>query len=152
MKKVTLNESKTIYGFRTRTKNANEMSSETARIAPLWKSFNESVDVDYQSGSGVYGAYFDYASDHAGEFSVLAGTDQADIADTTGKLESVSLPAGDYLLFEGEGEMPQAVIDTWGEVWAYFANNEAEYQRAYSVDFECYKSQNDIEIYIAVNS
>ena len=52
--------------------------------------------------------------------------------------------------FDESGEMPQAVIDTWSKIWRYFAASECQYQRQYHTDFELYKSQNAIEIYIVV--
>jgi len=44
----------------------------------------------------------------------------------------------------------QAIIETWGEIWEYFSNENSQYKRAYKTDFEYYKDQNEIEIYISV--
>ncbi|HFG1933513.1 TPA: AraC family transcriptional regulator, partial [Vibrio cholerae] len=48
------------------------------------------------------------------------------------------------------GEMPQVVIDLWNEVWNYFASEHCPHERAYTTDFEYYKSANSVEISIAV--
>jgi|GEM_PF-4538289 len=44
-------------------------------------------------------------------------------------------------------EMP---IETWGKIWEYFSNENSQYIRAYKTDFEYYKNENEIEIYISV--
>jgi len=150
MKVVTIKE-KQIYGISVRTTNANEMSPETAKIGKTWQKFDNEVPVDYQGGERVYGVYYEYESDANGEFSVLAGTEKANNA-----LEKVTIQSGQYLVFEGKAESPddgarfQAVINTWGEIWAYFGNDASEYKRAYTTDFEHYKNQTDIHIYISI--
>jgi predicted transcriptional regulator YdeE len=82
-----------------------------------------------------------------GEFDVLVGVEELEISD---KLTSVTLEEGKYLCFESKGEMPQAVIETWGEIWAYFSDENCKEKRAYGTDFEVYLSQNEAEIYIGV--
>jgi len=99
------------------------MNPATAKIGALHHRFNENIDVDYQSGARTYGVYYDYESDASGEFSVLSGTDK--VTSSNVKLEKVTLASGKYLVFEGKGEMPQAVIDTWIEIWAYFSEESA---------------------------
>ena len=44
--------------------------------------------------------------------------------------------------------MPKVVIDTWKDIWEYFSTSDAE--RKYSTDFELYKSEDEVEIYIAI--
>jgi len=141
-------DEKKINGITTRTTNDDEFNSKNARIANLWQTFDSNVSVDYKNGNRVYGVYYNYESDANGEFSVLAGTDQND--SSTGKLENINIISGKYLVFEAKGEMPQVVIDTWGKVWEYFSSSKAEYQRAYTTDFEYYKNENEIEVCIAI--
>jgi len=149
--KIIQFEKKEITGISIRTTNSNEMSPETAKIRKLHQRFDNNIVVDYKSGARVYGVYFDYESDATGEFSVLSGTDG--ISSTHIEVEKLTLLSGKYLVFEGNGEMPQAVIDTWMEIWTYFSEenaSNAEYQRAYTTDFEYYKNQNDFEIFISI--
>jgi len=97
----------------------------------------------------LYGAYYDYESNYTGDFSVLVGTEK-DTVKTSTPLEGVTIPAGDYLLFSKEGDMPQAVIDAWGEIWQYFSDSSCSHQRAYTVDFEHYTSDKKVDVYIAI--
>jgi len=142
-------EERTIQGFITRTCNANEMDPRTSKIATLWMEFDNKIEVDYKNGNRVCGVYFDYESDANGEFSVLAGTDQSNINSAT-KIESIIIPKGKYLVFKAKGDIPKIVIETWAKVWEYFSQDDAEYKRLYTTDFEYYVSQNEIEVCIAV--
>lgn len=147
--KITKFAGKTIQGISTHTTNANEMNPETAKIGALHQEFDNTVRVDYKNGARVYGVYYDYESDARGEFSVLAGADK--IESTKVPLQEITLPAGDYLVFSGKGEMPQAVIDTWMQVWNYFAEDkQPTHKRAYTIDFEFYKNEDEVDIYIAI--
>jgi len=144
-------EEKLIYGISTRTKNANEMNPETAKIGSVWQKFDNTVDVDYKGGERVYGIYYNYESDANGEFDVLAGYEASNE-----KLESVKIERGKYLVFNEVYEKNndktriQAIIETWGKIWEYFSNENSQYKRAYKTDFEYYKNQNEIEIYISI--
>lgn len=142
-------DKKRISGFSIRTTNAKEMNPSTGRIGPLWKEFDDKVEVDYKNGNRVYGVYFNYESDATGEFSVLAGTDQLD-ANSSTKLESIVIQSGKYLVFTASGDIQKIIFDTWGRVWEYFSKEDAKYTRLYTTDFEYYVNQNEIEICIAV--
>lgn len=142
-------DEKIIKGISVRTTNANEVNPETSRIAALYQQFDEQVPVNYKEGARVYGVYYNYESDISGEFSVLSGSDEIDES-IASSLEQVIIPSGDYMVFGAKGDMPQVVIDTWSKIWDYFSTENTPYQRAYTTDFEYYKSQNEIEIHIAI--
>ena len=147
--KIVKLEEKQIRGLSIRTSNAKEMNPQTAKIGALHQQFDAEVLVDYKNGARVYGVYYNYESDHTGDFSVLAGADQ--IAGARAEnLESITLPAVTYMVFEATGEVPQIVIETWAKIWEYFSSENSQYQRSYITDFEFYKSQHEIEIYIGV--
>lgn len=148
MKLVQLEE-KQIKGISIRTSNAKEMNPETSKIGALVKQFDTEILVDYKNGARVYSVYYNYESDYSGEYSVLAGSDQVENS-LAENLESVLLPAGAYMIFEAKGEVPQVVIETWMKVWEYFSKDNSQYQRSYTTDFEFYKNQTEIEIYIAI--
>ncbi len=138
-----------ITGISVRTTNACEMNPETAKIGALHQRFDDKVSIDYKNGARVYGVYYDYASDENGEFSILAGADRISESSLENP-ERVSIAAGEYLVFRAQGEIPAIVIETWSKVWAYFSANEAGHERAFTTDFELYRSQDVVELYIAV--
>ncbi|HHI93898.1 MAG TPA: AraC family transcriptional regulator [Gammaproteobacteria bacterium] len=149
--KIEVVDEKQIFGISVRTTNANEMSPETAKIGKAWQKFDSEVSVNYQGGERVYGVYYNYESDANGEFNVLAGTEKPN-----NSLEGVTIQKGKYLVFEGKASTSddkgrvQAVIETWGKIWGYFSNDKSEYKRAYKTDFEHYKNQTEISIYISI--
>ena len=138
--------SKTIYGLQTRTRNVDEINLDTGKIAPLWGRYYNEVFPHLGEGTTVYGVYSNYESDAHGMFDVLAGSEQEGEA-----LASVTLEEGRYLKFPVKGEMPQAIIDAWGQVWAYFDDPSIDERRAYGTDFEHYISADEAEIYIGVH-
>ena len=142
-------KAKKIKGFSIRTNNADEMNPETAKIGRLWQKFDDMVAVDYQHGDRVYVVYHHYESDASGEFTVTAGFD-GDEKLSKEKLELIEIQAGNYLVFSATGEVPKIIIDTWMEIWGYFSSEVCEHTRLFTTDFEYYKSQNTIEIHIAV--
>lgn len=148
IKKVELT-SKTIKGLQIRTKNADEMNPETQKIAPLWgRFFAEIMPTFEQSPPPLYGVYSDYESDASGEFDLLVGSD---VLKEAREIKSVTIEAGTYLVFPAKGELPQAIIETWGQVWAYFEAPSIDEKRAFKTDFELYTSETEAEIYIGVN-
>lgn len=108
--KIVAIKGKTISGLTTRTDNATEMNPTTGKISDLWQSFDQLVPVDYQHGERVYGLYYDYQSDHTGEFTVLAGFD-GNVSTAHSSLTQMTIPDGKYLVFSKSGDMPQIAID-----------------------------------------
>ena len=135
-----------VIGTSVRTKNSDEMNSSTAKISALWEKFYTELAPKLGQSSRVFGLYTNYESDHTGAFDVVACSDVIDAQD----LEKFQINSGKYLVFNGAGEMPQIVIDVWGEIWNYFSSESCEYKRAFTTDFELYKSETEIEIYISV--
>lgn len=139
-----------VAGLPIRTNNATEQTP-SGKISALWSDFfaQDLFGIDERiAGSPVYGVYTHYESDHMGDFDVIAGV-KVTAAPTT-HLQTVTIAAGDYLVFETKGEMPQRIIDGWMAVWRYFDHDAAPYQRLYTTDFEQMINDDDIKIFIAV--
>jgi len=148
MRQIRLEE-KHIAGLSVRTNNANEMQPKIAKIGNLHQTFAEQAKVHYEKGAFLYGVYHQYESDHTGDFSLLVGA-EPHLLETQLTVETVRIPSGDYLVFSGKGDMPQVVIDVWGQIWQYFADANCPHTRAYTVDFECYTSETNVDVYIAI--
>lgn len=144
MKKVRL-ESKMIYGLKVRTTNEAERDTKRAKIGKMWREFFGKTAPKLEENTSVYGVYTNYESDAFGEFDVIAGSDIKNEA-----LTAVKIKEGNYLCFKAKGELPQVVIDTWGEIWAYFSDENCKEKRAYGTDFELYLSQSEAVVYIGV--
>ncbi|MBS2028960.1 MAG: hypothetical protein JST54_13750 [Deltaproteobacteria bacterium] len=78
-------------------------------------------------------------------------TNAAEMKPETAKLGAHwgRVPAGKFRRFEAVGEMPAALIRTWGEIWHFYENGPHE--RAYSVDLEIHDpaKPDRVEIFIA---
>lgn len=142
-------EENRVQGLSVRTNNENEFTPGQGKIPGVWAAFDQAVPVNYQNGERVYGVYKNYESDHNGDFDVIACFD-GKTAPQGVELKQVTIPAGKYLMFSQQGEMPQIAIDAWTEVWNYFVNSDAEHERLFTTDFEYYPHGNAIEVYIAV--
>lgn len=138
--------SKMIKSLQAHTTNAEEMNPETQKIVPLWKNFHTEIMSSLKEGTPLYAVYHNYASGADGVFDVLVGSEEEGEG-----LVSVTLQEGRYLKFSVKGEMPQAAIDAWIQVWAYFEDPSIDERRAYETDFELYKSTKEAEIYIGVH-
>lgn len=141
-----------VAGPQIRTCNRDEGTPSTARIPALWGQFHGQALPDNlagrKPGSPVYGVYHDYESDETGFYSVLAGL--AVLESIGSGYAHVDIQEGEYLVFENKGPMPQAVIDTWKAIWAFFEDNTT-YTRRFSTDFEEYLGPNEIAVHIAVS-
>ena len=148
--KIEIQE-KEILGLSVRTNNDNEQSPVNGKLMKLWGKFFEddvmSKIPNQKENSPMFGVYSSYESDFNGDYTVTAGMEVSS-NDSASEYESIKIEAGEYLLFRAKGEMPKIVVDTWKEVWEFFSNNNTE--RKFSTDFELYKSQEEVEIYIAV--
>jgi len=138
-----------MLGLCTRTNNRSEMAGDSGKIASLWQAFFESSQLTSMLDSPMYGVYYDYESDMTGDYSVLVGK-CVNSANETGPFVPMQLSEGNYLKFAAQGEMPQCVINLWGEVWGYFSAPDCPHQRCYQTDFEVYRSADKVEIYIGV--
>jgi len=145
---VTLLDEISIKGIAVRTKNADEMSPDTSKILGLWQRFYCDIAPTLSKEARIFGVYCNYESDFTGEFDVLAGSDM--LKDDSADDVVMVIKRGRYLVFEGKGDMPQVVIDTWSEIWEYFSSDNPEYARAYTTDFELYKSDSEVQIFIAI--
>lgn len=148
MKKAYI-ESFLVSGIKTRTNNKNEQNPKTSKIANLWKNFYQNeISTQIQSNQEVapiYGVYANYESDVNGEFDVLAGVKSPRVFS---KFENIMIEQGNFLIFQKNGAMPEAVIQCWQEIWNYFETSSEK--RAYKTDFEKYTNQNSVEIYISI--
>lgn len=140
---------KNIEGFRvtglsTRTRNADEFDEKKARLPALWQELYSS---NLAIATTVFGVYSDYASDASNFYTVTIGINSDN---TSNKMSSIAIEPGNYLVFHAKGPMPSTVIETWKCVWDYFAV-ENQYQRRYMTDFEVYKNEVEVDIYIGIN-
>jgi len=144
---------KRLAGLAVRTTNAAEADPGAAQIPGLWGRFMSEGWVERLERAGAFGpvaaVYSAYESDVHGGYQLLIGREIPQTSPVPSELQVVLAPPGSYVAFRFPGPIPQAVIDGWREVWAYFSRPDAP-PRAYSVDYEFYTEGSPMEIWIAV--
>lgn len=124
-----------------------------AKIGQLWQQFyTEAVAKipNQVAPQKVLGVYSNYVSNHRGKYRLSPACEVQGSKDVPEGMHHMHVPPQRYLRFSAAGEQPAAVINTWSEIWKYFADRSHE-KRAYTVDFEHYVSDKLVEIFIAVD-
>lgn len=143
-----------VAGIEIRTKNQNEMDPATARIAGGWEKFyreNLMEQIPHKKSPEIpVAVYCNYDSDHTGTYSLVIGAEVSRVEDDLpDDFDSVTVHAGNYLLFRVQGPMPQALIEAWIGIWEYFAKN-SRYKRAYVTDVEIHRGNDSVDVYISL--
>jgi predicted transcriptional regulator YdeE len=140
-------------GIGVRTRNADEMDPQSAKIPALWgRFFGEGIAAQIAKEPAhalVAGVYCEYESDHSGAYSLIAGVIADERAPVPSGMRKIVIPRGSYLVFRGRGEMPSVVVETWRAVWRHFAD-PAHGERACAVDFELYPGPNAVDVHVSV--
>lgn len=138
-----------LKGISITTNNKNEFNEDSAKIPKLWDDYVEqnaySATFNKSKEIYMYGVYSNYSSDLNGDYDVTVAVE------VTKPKGAIIIEDQKFLVFKNKGELPQIVIDTWGEVWSYFEDENSEYKRTYKIDFEKYVSKDEIEIYISID-
>lgn len=136
-------ESFIVTGLSLRTQNSDEFDEERAKLPSLWQQFYTS---ELTTNTHIFGVYSGYDSDANGYYTVTVGVESSHVQT---QWSSVTIQAGDYLVFQGIGPMPATVVETWKQVWEFFEKN-TEYRRNFISDFEAYSGSNQVAIYIGL--
>ena len=142
-----------IIGISTVTTNANGQSAEN--LGKLWGRFfeeNISAKIPNKVSDEVYAVYTDYESNYLGKYTTIIGQKVESLDTVPENLMAREFPNENFQKFVAKGEMPNAVVEVWKEIW----QKDEQLGRNYTYDYEIYgeKSQNgnesEVEIFIAV--
>ncbi|MBL4655830.1 MAG: effector binding domain-containing protein [Bacteroidia bacterium] len=134
-------------------KTTNENNQAMTDMGQLWNKFysqNIMSKIPDKKNNDVYSIYTDYETDHTGAYTAIIGCKVNSLDTIPDGLIGKSFKGGKYIKLTAKGKMPDAVIDTWKEIW------NKEFIRKYTVDFEVYGEKShdpenaEVEIYIAV--
>jgi predicted transcriptional regulator YdeE len=149
-----------VVGIATRTDNSAERDPATASIGRLWERFYaegvaEQIP-DRADPTTILAVYTDYERDHTGPYTLLVGFEVKSLHDVPAGLQGVAISAANCEIFPVHGPMPEALIATWGQVWAHF-DDPSNGKRSYTCDIEFYRTgpetkETRAEIAIAVES
>ncbi|WP_421945154.1 GyrI-like domain-containing protein [Pedobacter sp.] len=142
-----------IIGISVQTTNQNNQAATD--LGKLWQQFYaEEIfnKIPNKESEDVYATYTDYESDYTGKYTTIIGQKVSSLNNIPDGLVGKEINNENLKKYIAKGEMPNAVVNTWIEIW----NNDANLNRSYIADFEVYgsKSQNgedsEVEIYIGV--
>lgn len=142
----------TLWGIAITTNNATEFTAN-GKIAPTMQNFFSNVLGSFNSckPNNVYAVYTNYESDKNGNYTYFIGQEvDKNNTNLPANLQSLTINPQNYSVFNNNGQLPEAVISLWQNIWG---NAELEKQRKYTADFEMYTldNLNQVSIYIAVN-
>jgi predicted transcriptional regulator YdeE len=142
-----------IAGISIQTTNMGNQSATD--LAKLWQRFYQENIVSVipdTAGSEIYAIYTDYESDHTGKYTAIIGLRVNSLGQLPEKFTGRQFNGGRFIHFPAKGAMPQAVINTWMDIW----NTDKELNRRYDYDFEVYGNQSNagddsvVDIFISV--
>lgn len=142
-----------IIGISVQTTNQNNQAATD--LGQLWGRFYQeeiSKQISNRESDDVYAIYTDYESDYTGSYTTIIGHRVTSLDEIPDGLTGREIKNEKLLRYIAKGEMPNAVVETWKEIWA----NDIALYRTYHADFEVYgeKSQrgedSEVEIYIGV--
>ena len=156
--KITLAEIKLVGTKKIRTNNNAEFDSQTAQIGTtIQKYFSENYPnkIEHRANPGkTFAVYFEYESNHKGEYSYFIGEEVTEFGEIAEGLETYTIPTQNYIKYTTDaGIMPNVVINAWQEIWQIDDSN-----RNYKADFEVYDQRAQapgsaiIDIYIGILS
>lgn len=143
-----------IIGIEIETTNENGKSAED--LGKLWGQFygdNVPSKIPNKISDEIYSIYTDYESNYKGKYKTIIGQKVSSLDKVPNELIGREFNGGKYRKFVAKGQMPNAVVESWQEIWA----KDKELNRKYTADFEVYgeNSQNgeksEVEIFIAIS-
>jgi len=140
-----------VVGIEVRTSNAREMTPEGV-IGRHWERFakeNLKARIPQKAEANAIAVYSEYASDEHGEYNYLLGVKVSAIGEIPAGMVVRNVPTGRYAVFTSErGAAAKVVYETWQRIWA--EPRTSQYTRSYRADFEEYRDDGRVEIYIGV--
>ncbi|MEZ0006913.1 putative transcriptional regulator YdeE [Flavobacterium sp. 28YEA47A] len=143
-----------VIGISTRTTNKDGQAGKD--IEALWVKFwNEEIQkqIPNKVSDEIYAVYTDYETDFTGSYTTIIGLPVSSLENIPEGFVGLTIETTSYKKFISKGKMPEAVINTWLEIWA---NKELNLKRAYKADFtvhgkKYYDGNNaEVETFISV--
>ena len=141
-----------VAGHAIRTTNAVE-GSDSGLIPGLWTHVvtdERLLGLPGRADDRLYAVLFDYESDENGAYTQVVGIGINDPAALPSGVAVVSPGVDERVEFQVRGQMPAALIESWGEVWRRSANGTLV--RTFAVDIEVHQPDGSVALLIAGQS
>ena len=126
-----------VIGISVRTTNANGQSSKD--IEAVWQRFwgeNIKDKIGGKTSDEIYAVYTDYETDHTGPYTTIIGVPVQTLDKIPEGFVGITIETDLYRKFVSKGKMPEAVFNTWLEIW-----QNKHLNRAYRADFTVHGQQ-----------
>ena len=123
-----------------RTNNFNDPKI-IDKVTDLWaKALNKLAD---HNGS-IYGVYHNYDSNYKGDYdlSIAIATDETQ--------DNAIILGHNYREFPIALNQPSSIVETWQTIWQMEENDELD--RQYDADYEEYRADGTVSIFISLKS
>lgn len=143
-----------VIGISTRTTNENGQSAKD--IEALWGKFwGEEIQkqIPNRVSDEIYAIYTDYETDFTSFYTTIVGLPVSSLENIPTGFVGITIETAEYQKFLSKGKMPEAVFNTWLEIWG---NKELNLKRAYKADFTVHGKKYfdgdkaEVETYISV--
>ncbi len=141
-----------VIGISTRTTNENGQSAKD--IEKLWGKFwgeETQKQIPNKVNEDIYAVYTDYETDFNGPYTTIVGLQVNSLKDIPKGFVGITIEKAEYQKFVSKGKMPEAVFNTWMEIW-----QNKNLNRSYKYDFtihgkKYYDGENaEVETFISV--
>ncbi len=120
-----------IIGISIRTTNENGQAIKDLEI--VWGKFWEEEiqkQIPNKVNDNIYAVYTNYETDFTGPYTAIIGLPVSSLENIPEGFEGITIENAVYQKFVSKGKMPEAVINTWMEIW-----QNKNLNRTYKADF-----------------
>ena len=142
-----------VIGISIRT--TNQKGQSVKDIETLWSKFwGEEIQkqIPNKASNDIYAVYTEYETDVNGPYTTIIGLPVNSLENIPEGFVGITIEKAKYQKFVSKGKMPEAVFNTWMEIW-----QNKNLNRAYKADFtihgeKYYDGDNaEVETFISVN-
>jgi predicted transcriptional regulator YdeE len=136
----------TIAGLAVRTTNKDGQAMKD--ITALWQHFMQNQvqqTIANRLDDDIVCMYTNYDSDFTAPYTVVLGCRVSSTEGLPQGLFFKTVPVGTYRVYLPVGPLQNSIADTWVHIW------QTAIPRAYTADFDVYKTDGSAEIYLSVN-
>ncbi len=141
-----------VIGISIRTTNENEQAVKDLEI--VWGKFWEEEiqkQIPNKVNDDIYAVYTNYETDFTGPYTAIIGLPVSSLENIPEGFEGITIENAVYQKFVSKGKMPEAVINTWMEIWQN-KNLNRTYKADFTIHGKKYYDGDDAEVetFIAV--
>jgi predicted transcriptional regulator YdeE len=129
--------------------------SAGADLGQLWSRFYEeaiSGKIPNLVDERIFSVYTDYESDYTGTYTCIIGMKVSSLDEIPEGMIGRSFESSEFLKTTAKGPMPDALFNTWEDIW----DKDGDLARAYAYDYEVYGERSlwggeaEVDLYLSI--